>query len=192
MDFTGEGVKEREMSIEWTDIPDFPNYEIMQNGLVRNKTSGIIKHPSMGHRGYPVHSLRKDGRMYLRTVHILLARAFIPNPENKPEVNHIDGDKTNYDLSNLEWCTRWENDNHARRTGLHKSDGDKEVAQYTRDGRLIAIYKSASSASRATGVGRSNICNVANRRAKCKTAKGYVWRWTNDLRRSYPAGDADR
>lgn len=165
--------------MEWYPIDGFPDYEIRKDGYARNKKTGKIKTPSLGHRGYPVHSLRDhDGKFYLRTVHTLLARAFIPNPIGKPEVNHIDGDKTNYSIENLEWCTRAENDAHARRTGLHKSDGDKEVVQYTKGGKLVATYKSASYASRVTGIGRSNICNVACHRGYCKTAGGYKWEWT--------------
>ena len=166
-------------NIEWVPIIGFPNYEIRIDGIVRNKKTGKIKKPSLGHNGYPVYSLRDSkGKLHLKTVHRLLAIAFIPNPERKAEINHIDGNKENYSINNLEWCTRKENDNHARKTGLHKSDGDKEVAQYSKSGELISVYKSASYASRITGIGRSNICNVACHRGYCKTAGGYIWKWT--------------
>lgn len=166
---------------DWVAIEEFPNYEITRSGMIRNKTTNKIKKISKGYRGYPVVSLRKDGKMYLRTIHILLARTFIPNPENKPEINHIDGDKTNYKLENLEWVTRKENDNHARITGLHKSDGDKPVLQYTKDMKFIRRYKSASEAARVTGFNRSGISNVARGRKRCKTCHGYIWKYEKDV-----------
>lgn len=166
---------------EWVTIEEFPNYQITKDGKIRNKSTQKIRKNSLGHLGYPVVSLRKNGKMYLRTIHILLARTFIPNPENKPEVNHIDGNKANYKLENLEWVTRKENDNHARRTGLHKSDGDKPVLQYTKDMNFIRRYKSASEAARVTGFSRSQISNVARGQKRCKTCHGYIWKYEKDV-----------
>lgn len=163
--------------LDWVVIEEFPNYEIARSGMIRNKTTNKVKKISKGHRGYPVVSLRKNGKMYLRTVHILLARTFIANPQNKPEVNHIDGNKANYKLENLEWVTRKENDNHARRTGLHKSDGDKPVLQYTKDMILVNRFKSASEAARKTGYNRSNISSAARGNTRLKSYKGYIWKY---------------
>ena len=88
---------------EWKTIEEFPKYKISSTGEIRhigsNKSRGVYK----GARGYPVVSFRKNGKSYLRTVHVLMARTFIPNPLNKPQVNHIDGNKLNYSLDNLEW-----------------------------------------------------------------------------------------
>lgn len=169
---------------EWKTVDEFPNYEISKNGFVRNKTTGHIKKPSIGKRGYPSISIYKNGNAYQRTIHILLGRAFINNPENKPQINHIDGNKENYSLSNLEWNTPKENTDHARRTGLHKSDGDKAVIQKDLNGKITNRFRSASEASRITGIGRSSICNVCNKRF-CNgrhnyTAGGYKWDWANE------------
>lgn len=160
----------------WVTIEEFPQYEISNTAKVRHKTKKKERKLSIGKRGYPVISFRKDGKQYLRTLHILFARAFIPNPENKLEVNHIDGDKCNCTLNNLEWVSSKENNNHARETGLHTSDGDKQIGQY-KDGQLIAVYKSASEASRITGFNRGNICSCARGNTKLKTTKEYEWKY---------------
>lgn len=164
----------------WNTISEFPEYEISQNGLIRNKRTERVKIPYIGKRGYPVVSLQRDGKQYLRTVHILLARTFIPNPLNRMQVNHIDGNKTNYALSNLEWCTSKENMNHARLTGLHTSDGDKAVKQFTLKGDFVCRYKSISEASRCTGINRCAIGKVAKGVPRYRTAGGFVWRYDND------------
>lgn len=135
----------------------------------------------VGKRGYPVFSLRVGDSYRLLTVHRCVAEAFLPNPEGKPQVNHIDGDKTNNNVKNLEWATSRENLLHARRIGLHKSDGDKPVLQINH-GVVIAEYKSASQAERLTGIGRANICNVCRaqgtrKQNHFKTAGGFEWKW---------------
>lgn len=164
----------------WKNIKDFPLYEISTEGEIRNKITGYIKSPSVGKRGYPVVSLQKDGKQYIRTVHILLARTFIPNPLNKPEVNHINGDKTDFSLVNLEWVTSKENSQHAVKTGLLPITNEKEVIQYTEDMVEISRYISASEASRKTGIARGNICGVARGNTKAKTAGGFIWRYADD------------
>lgn len=160
----------------WIDIEEFPNYEISNKARIRKKDTKKVRKISVGKRGYPVISLKKEGKLYLRTLHILFARAFIPNPENKPQVNHIDGDKCNCSLTNLEWVSCKENNAHARKTGLHISDGDKRIGQY-KDGILIRIFKSASEASRITKFNRGNICSCARGNTKLKTTKGYEWKY---------------
>lgn len=172
----------------WKVIEEFPDYEISNLGRIFNNKHHRFLHPSIGARGYPVVNLTKDGKAYLRTVHILLGRAFIFNDdtEHKTQINHIDGNKTNFNLNNLEWVTPAENMVHARKTGLHTSDGDKAVCQYDLNGNFIAEYKSASEASRQTGIGRSNICNVCRKALNqhgnpYKTAGGYKWEWKMNI-----------
>lgn len=162
----------------WRTVEEFPQYEISNFANIRHKENCKNRKFSIGKRGYPIVSFRKNGKQYVRTLHIIFARAFIPNPDNKPQINHKDGNKLNCSLSNLEWCTNKENMNHARMIGLHTSDGDKAVAQYKND-ILIAIYKSASEASRVTKINRGNICSCA-RGVKCyKSAGGYQWKYVN-------------
>lgn len=160
----------------WKTIEDFPLYEISINGEVRHKVNKIIRKPYVGKRGYPIVTMYNNGKLYVRTIHRLIGKAFIPNPHNLPTINHIDGNKLNYSISNLEWCSYRDNIIHARRTGLHKSDGDKPVSAY-KDGIKIASYKSISEASRQTGISRSSIGFVARGIPKYKTAGGYYWRY---------------
>lgn len=161
----------------WKTVEEFPDYEISSDCQIRNKKTGHIKKQSIGKRGYLVVSMYKEGKGYLRTVHIMYARTFIPNPLNLPMVNHKDGDKTHCTYDNLEWSTAKDNLNHARRIGLHTSDGDKSVSQYDKQGNFIAHYKSASEAGRVTGIKRCNICSVARGNTKHKSAGGYIWRY---------------
>lgn len=165
-----------------TDIPGLEGrYAVTEDGKVFSHCANAFRKTPIGKRGYPVVSIRdENGKPRLMTVHRLVAKTFIPNPNNLPEINHIDGDKTNNHVGNLEWVTRRENDAHARATGLHKSDGDKAVIQL-KDGIEIARFKSASEASRKTGIGRSAISNVCRgyvwNGRHCRTAGGYGWKY---------------
>lgn len=80
-----------------------------------------IKKPSIDKDGYKQVNLSKNGKCTTYKVHRLVALTFIPNPNNYPVINHIDGNKQNNKVDNLEWCTRSENDLHAFRLGLRKS-----------------------------------------------------------------------
>jgi len=105
-------------------------YEINEKGIVRRvKDKKIIK--QWIHKvGYPCVSLHKGKQKKNIYVHRLLAEHFIPNPENKLQVNHIDGNKQNNSLDNLEWVTPSENIQHAFKTGLNKSNiKNKKLSQ---------------------------------------------------------------
>lgn len=102
-----------------TNIVGFTSYSIDRQGRVWSHLSTRYMKHQKDKDGYSVVGLRCDkGKKKARKVHRLLAQTFIPNPENKPCVNHKDGDKTNNSLSNLEWCTVKENVQHSYDMGL--------------------------------------------------------------------------
>ena len=105
----------------WKDIPN-THYEISDSGVVRNKKTGYVRKAQLGNTSkYLLIPIKNnEGKIKNHLVHRLIAEAFIPNLENKPQVNHINGIKTDNRIKNLEWVTRSENAIHARRTGLNK------------------------------------------------------------------------
>lgn len=130
----------------------------------------------LNNNGYKIVNLCKNGITKLTLVHRLVAQAFIKNTNNYNCINHIDGNKTNNNIENLEWCTYKENIQHAYRTGLNKKS--KEVNQYSLNGEYLSTYKSTYKASYATGINQSNIymCCVGKR----KTAGKYIWKFKNN------------
>lgn len=100
-------------------VVDNDNYSISNDGIVKNKT-GKEKVLRERKDGYLEVQLYRDGIRSHKRVHRLVAEAFIPNPENKPDVNHKDGNKHNNSVDNLEWVNKSENMQHAYRTGLAK------------------------------------------------------------------------
>lgn len=95
-------------------IPNFDTYQLYSNGkVVNSKRNSEIK-PITNRAGYVMVRLNKNGKRVALLLHRLLAISFIPNPFNKPFINHKDGNKANFSLSNLEWCTQKENIEHYR------------------------------------------------------------------------------
>lgn len=106
----------------WKTIEGYPDYRISDRGRVISLKGDIPRflNPATDTHGYLKVSLSENSKCdHNCRIHKLVAAAFIPNPENKPEINHIDGNKTNNHVSNLEWVTRSENSRHAFKTGLN-------------------------------------------------------------------------
>lgn len=110
-------VRQEEVSVNeaWMKVRGFPNYSISSTGKIRNDTNGYIRKQRFDKDGYLTCMLYDHQKMKNVKVHRLVADAFILNPDNKPQVNHINGDKTDNRVSNLEWCTSSENQIHAFR-----------------------------------------------------------------------------
>ena len=161
-------------------IDEFPNYLISDTGTVFStnykRKKGLI-HPLkqyIGDGGYLLvnfHTGKKSG--YNRLVHRLVAKAFIPNPENLKEVNHKDGNKFNNCVENLEWVTPAENAQHARATGLIGFQKMRPVRQYSLNGELMMVFESATEAGRQTGCQQSKITDAC--KGNRRTAGEYQW-----------------
>ena len=132
--------------------------------------------------GYLCIGLTKNKVQQKYQTHRLVAMAFINNHSRKEQVNHIDCNKTNNNVSNLEWCTPKENMLHAKENGLlviHLENLNikecKKVRQIDLKGNIINVFKSISEASRRTSIQATHIVKVC--KDKNKTAGGYVWKY---------------
>lgn len=124
--------------------------------------------------GYQLVNLCVDGKKTTEKVHRLIAQKYIPNPNNLPQINHIDGKKENNNVSNLEWCTNKMNIEHSNRLELRP--GCIRVAQIDKDGKLMNTYKSLSDAGRKTKT-RVPLLSVALRSGfPDAMVNGYRWK----------------
>lgn len=146
---------------------------------------GKIMSQCISNSGYYILRLRKDGERKCFYTHRLIAQAFIPNPENKSQVNHIDGNRLNNCVDNLEWVTMSENVLHAYRTGLNYglrgdlSPHKVEVLQFEKDGTFVMRWSCMAEAARAIGGCKEGIYDVCKGRLGKKTYKGYVWKYAD-------------
>lgn len=148
----------------WRDIKDFEGlYQVNAKGEIRSlqgKEPKILK-PYKNNKGYLRVDLRKNNERYPKKVHRLVAEAFILNPDNKPQVNHINGDKTDNRYFNLEWVNNRENIKHAINTGLKFSNDilDTRPCICLNNG---AIYPSINIASEVFGLNPKDIWKNCN------------------------------
>ena len=164
----------------WTKIV-FENletdYSVSEEGEVRKDTTNYILKQS-SQQDYNFVTLFINGKQKRMRVHRLVAEAFIPNPENKPYVNHIDGNRSNNQVENLEWVTPAENSQHAVSIGQWGNSRARPVIQYNLDGERMAIFESASEAARQTGGSQSKVTMCCRRQRE--TANDYQWRYLDD------------
>lgn len=177
----------------WKDIAGYEGlYQVSNLGNVKslnyNHTGKPKKLAFKRHKsGYLTVMLCKDGKNKNRSIQTLVANSFIENPDCKPCVNHIDGNKENNTVGNLEWVTYSENTRHAIEIGL-RGDGrfmsgrtgalnplSKHVNQFTKDGEFVKEWDCISDVARHFGC---NPCTIVNCCAgRIKSCKGYVWRY---------------
>lgn len=100
-------------------LPGFEKYVIFDDGRIWSKSKHLFMSPCPNGDGYPTTLFNRKSKAF----HILIATAFVPNPDGHKEVNHIDGIKTNNHYKNLEWCTRGHNIKHCYKLGLRTSEG---------------------------------------------------------------------
>ena len=147
--------KQDKLNEVWEDIEGYNGkFQISNLGRVKNTETGKILSEKIDKDGYREVSLRKYGKSTLKKVHRLVATAFILNPDNKPQVDHIDGDKGNNNLNNLRWVTRKENMNNPntyKKLGQHSR---KPIIQVNED-NTIRLWMSARDIERALGYDNS-------------------------------------
>ena len=150
----------------------------------RNTGKSKLMTPSENTDGYFKINLRKNGETKTCYVHRLIAQTFIPNPENKPEINHIDEDKTNNRVDNLEW--KWHKDNinhgtHNERSAKTRTNGklSKRVLQLSLDGELIREWESTQECGR-NGFDQSAVAACC--RGERKTHKGFRFMYADDYK----------
>lgn len=151
-------------------------YQVSNKGRVKSVKNGREKLLAVRpmHKGYLQVHISVNGKARMLRVHRLVAKAFIPNTENKQEVNHINGIKTDNRVENLEWCTPSENVRHAYESGRHGTRA-KAIVQCDMQGAQIKEWDSATEAERHTNISHSSIAKVC--RGKARQAGGFRWRY---------------
>jgi hypothetical protein len=152
-----------------------------KNGCTTRTSDECIMSLCNGTKGYKIIRLQSNGKRETLKVHRLVAEAFIPNPNNLPQVNHKDECKSNNFVENLEWCDNKYNVNYGTsidrmRNKMINGKTSKTVYQYTLDGELVAIYPSTAEAKRQNPTySQGNIIGCCGNRYGRKTYKGYKW-----------------
>lgn len=179
---------------EWRAVVGYEGlYEVSSFGRVRSIDRVITHNNKKGMKSYrqlkgKTLKLGKDGHGYnhvnlgkngvnkFKSVHRMVAEAFIPKIDGKNYVNHIDSNPLNNKVENLEWCTSSENNIHGWRSGSRIATNAKKVNMYTKDMDFIKTFNSIAEAGRCTGICENDIRACCNKPDKCKSAGGYKWR----------------
>lgn len=170
-------------------IKGFPNYIIDDTGLVYSVCHGKIRKVALFRKsnGYISVCLCKNNKKYTKYVHRLVAEAFVPNPDNKPCVNHINGIKNDNRSINLEWCTYVENMRHSVDVLGHRGPWVGKYGKYhptskivlqIKNGKIIAEFFSTHEAERQTGIRCNNISECCS--GRYKHAGGYQWKYKGE------------
>lgn len=170
----------------WKNIEGYEElYEVSNFGRVKSLKGGrwgtgkerILK-PQTDGCGYLKVHLCNEGKVKTFKVHRLVAQAFIPNPQNLPEINHINEDKTNNRVENLEWCTREYNNNHGTRNQrVAKSNTNGKKSKRVLCVESGIVYPSSHEVQRKFGYSQGNISSCCTGRHK--QAYGYTWKYVD-------------
>lgn len=163
----------------WLDIKGYEGlYQVSNHGRVRSlnywKTGKVKILSTRICNGYLRVGLSKDGKEKMFMIHRLVAEAFIPNWFDDPCVNHIDENKENNNVENLEWCDTKHNDNHGTRNIRISEKLSKPVLQYTKGGELVREWNSITEAER-NGFSSGDIWSCCN--GRYKSHKGFIWKY---------------
>lgn len=168
---------------EWKEIKGYEGlYLISNKGNVYSIRSKRNLKIHMNWAGYCRVGLNKNNKQVKYSVHRLVASAFIPNPLNKEQVNHIDENKANNKVENLEWVTNLENHNcgtvneRISKSLTNNSKKSKRVGAFNDKGVLILEFPSIYEAERNTGINNCSIRDCIHHRKGVKRAGGYIWR----------------
>lgn len=160
--------------MELITYPNNPDYLVDRAGNVYSLKCRQFPVPhkltgKLNHDGYLRIQIWKDNKCRFVSVHRIIAETFIPNPNNKPFVNHINGDKSDNRVENLEWVTQKENIAHAWKNGLSNSENHSSVfniGQYSKDGVLINRFTTMGEAAQATNINYHTIYAMVTRQTK--------------------------
>lgn len=173
----------------WKDIPNYEGlYQISNLGNVKNIKTNICKSKNISNSGYYYVDLYKNNNRAKKNIHRLVAETFILNKNNYSDVNHIDGNKLNNCVNNLEWCTRSYNLKEAYRLKLrkpvklkeNKNPNSKIIIQYDKNGNFIKKWYSITKASEETGIYHTQIRRCCNKYKNYKTAGGFIWKFEGE------------
>lgn len=148
--------------------------EVRRNGNVYHWKERILT-PQIEKNGYIRFILSKNGKMERVLIHRVVAEAFIDNIENKPQVNHKNGNKEDNRVVNLEWVTAQENTLHSLKNGLRKPQKTRRIVQLDEQNKIIRIWNSAREAGEQLNIKHSHIYECC--RGQVKIVAGYIWRY---------------
>ena len=171
---------------EWRDITGYEGYyQVSSEGRVKslerkNSQGRTVKERilkgTQDKDGYlKIGLYGSTGKQKWFQVHRIVGEAFIQNPDENPQINHINEIKTDNRACNLEWCTCKQNINHGSRNERVAKALGKPIGQYKLDGQLIKVWPSTAMVERQTGFGQGYVSAVA--RGKYKQAYGYIWKY---------------
>lgn len=167
--------------MKWKTIENYPNYSVSDTGLI--KRNNKLLNPWLGSRGYLYVSLSKNGKVKKFSVHRLVANAFLPKNSNALEVNHLDENKKNNCVSNLEWTTHKKNLNYGThnsrmaRTKISQKLG-KPVIQFDKNGNYLKRWNSAQECGR-NGFNYRHVSECCKHERK--THAGFIWKYESEV-----------